>query len=165
MKRKLLSAIALLFIFSIGCAFSLAHAKNILPASRKSAADSVDQKWQAISRLRYVLGTIVSYDNNTAGRPSIRIKVETCYHSSTDPVTASDSPFKAGTEIDFSLITRPGINLHIGQKVVLYEGQFTTKDNADFLGAKVKFYEEDGKFIDTDGKEVNLPPVDYPDTL
>lgn len=164
MKKKFLSIITLLLIFCVGFAYNLAYAKK-QNASPVNTGETGSRTWQAVSRLTYVSGTIVSYSSGASEGPVIKIKVDTCYHSGTDPVTAADYPFKPGQEKSFLLIKKPEINLQTGQKVILYEGQFTSENKAEFSGARVKYYEKGGNFYDMNGRKAKLPPEDYPDTL
>ena len=87
------------------------------------------------------------------------------YHSGTDPVESLDYPFKIGDIVEFKLKYKPEISLSNNQRIIIYQGQITTDGKKYFLGADVKYYEEKGEFFDMTGKEINLPPQDYPSSL
>ncbi|WP_325390154.1 hypothetical protein [Desulfitobacterium sp.] len=129
--------------------------------SNKALENTYNGEWHSISRLRYIKGTIVSLKQSSEGKYILNLKVEFNYHSETDPVRG-DFPFKIGEVVEFTLKDKPKIALSNNKRIIIYQGQITTDGKNDFLGADIKYYEEKGKYFDMTGKEINLPPHDYP---
>lgn len=123
-----------------------------------------NEKWQFLSRARYIQGSVISFKHSTDGKIILNLKVEINYHSSTDPVDSSDFPFKIGQVVEFILKDEPKIDLNKIKRVIIYESQVTSDGKDNFLGAAVKYYEIYGKFIDLDGNQTNLPPQEYPNS-
>lgn len=131
----------------------------------KLLENSYNGEWQQISRLRYIKGTIVSFEQSLDGRYILNLKVEFNFHSETDPVGSLDYPFKIGNVVEFTLKDKPKVNISNNERIIIYQGQVTTDGKNDFLGADIKYYEEQGKYFDKNGKEIILPPQDYPSRL
>lgn len=137
-------------------------AKNIY---HKGDIISNYEEWHSISKLRYIQGTIVSLKQSSEGKFILNLKVEVNYHSETDSIGSLDFPFKIGEVVEFTLKYKPEISLSNNKRIIIYEGQITTDGKNDFLGADIKYYEEEGKYFNMTGKEINLPPQDYPISL
>lgn len=121
---------------------------------------SSNEKWQLISRARYIQGTVAGLGSED-GRYILSLNVEINFHSDTDPVDDINYPFKTGEVVKFVLKNKPEIDLKNSSRVIIYEGQVTTNGKDSFLGADIKYYEDNGKYYDTNGKEISLPPKDY----
>lgn len=124
-----------------------------------------DGKWKFIARPRYIKGTMVSLKQSSNGPYILNLKVELNYHSGTDPVDRSDYPFKIGEVVEFMLKDKPKINLSNNKRVIIYQCQITTDGKNDFLGADIRYYENEGKYFDMNGNVANLPPEDYPSSM
>jgi hypothetical protein len=131
----------------------------------KLLENSYNGEWQQIARLRYIKGTIVSLVQSLDGRYILNLKVEFNFHSETDPVGSPDYPFKIGNVVEFTLKDKPKVNLSDNERIIVYQGQVTTDGKNDFLGADIKYYEKQGKYFDINGKEIIVPPQDYPSSL
>jgi Antirepressor regulating drug resistance, predicted signal transduction N-terminal membrane component len=145
-------------------ASSASKSSPIKIAETKIAA-SANEKWQLISRARYIQGTVAALENSNDGKYILCLNVEINFHSDTDPVDDKNYPFKTGEVVKFVLKNKPEIDLGNNSRVVIYEGQVTSNGKDDFLGADIKYYEDKGKFYDMSSKEISLPPTDYPSGL
>lgn len=96
---------------------------------------------------------------------TLNLKVKVNYHSETDPVGNPNFPFKIGDTVEFTLKDKPEINLSTNKRIIIYQGEITTDGKNDFLGADIKCYEEEGKYFNMNGKEITLPPHDYPNSI
>lgn len=130
-----------------------------------SPVKNSNENWQVIGKLTYVRGTIVSLKQASDGKYKLNLKVEFNYHSGTDAVDNSDYPFKVGTTEEFVLKNKPEVNFSDNDRIIIYEGQVTADGKSDFSGADIKYYEKQGKYFDMNGKEIMLPPKDYPNSL
>ncbi|WP_407310363.1 hypothetical protein [Desulfosporosinus sp. SB140] len=126
---------------------------------------STSEAWQIVSRLRYVQGEVVSLQQSPDGSITLSLRVEVSYHNGTDPIEDPDFPFKRGQIVEFIIKDRPPMDLSKFKRVIIYEGQVTTDGINDFLGAVVKYYEQDSNFFDLNGKQIKLPLEDYPQTI
>lgn len=122
----------------------------------------VDEKWESIDRIRYIQGTIVSLKKISHGKSILHLKIEKDYHDRTDPVDTPDFPFKPRSIVEFYINSQPKMDLNKIKRVILYECDVTTNQNDCFLAANIKYYESHGKFYDMNGKQISLPPTDYP---
>ncbi|MDV3426516.1 MAG: M56 family metallopeptidase, partial [Bacillota bacterium] len=167
MKYKKLSvfsiilAAALIISSAVVTIFASSDSKSgqINIAAAKTPAST--EKWQLISRARYIQGTIAGLETSKDGKYILSLNVEINFHSDTDPVDDKNYPFKTGEVVKFVLKNKPEINLENNSRVVIYEGQVTINGKDDFLGADIKYYEEKGKFYDMSSKEISMPPKDY----
>lgn len=122
-------------------------------------------EWEQIARLRYVEGTVVSLQKNTDGTAVLKLKIITNYHSGTDPLNSPDDPFKIGGTEEFILQKLPKTALTVGEDIVLYEADvYPLSGSMDqFKGALVRYYKQNGKYVDLNGKAAAMPPEDYPE--
>ncbi|MFA6941218.1 MAG: hypothetical protein WCQ54_09605 [Clostridiaceae bacterium] len=149
------------------------HRFVILAAVNKSdilkvnipSEQGINDKWKSVDRLRYIQGKIVSLKKISDGKSILSLKIEKNFHDGTDPVGNPDYPFKIGQVVELFLNSQPKIDLAKIKRVIVYESDVTADDNDSFVGASIKYYESDGKFFDMDGKQISLPPTQYPNTF
>lgn len=153
--------------------YSSMHRFVILAAVNKSDILNVDipseqgknDKWESVDRLRYIQGKIVSLKKISDGKSILRLEVEKNYHDGTDPVGDPDYPFRVREVAELFLNNQPKIDLAKIKRVIVYESDVTADGNDSFAGASIKYYESDGKFFDMDGKQISLPPTQYPNNF
>jgi len=167
MKYKKLSvfsiilATALIISSAVVTIFASSDSKSgqIKIAAAKTPVST--EKWQLISRARYIQGTVAGLEHSEDGKYILSLNVEINFHSDTDSVGDKNYPFKTGEVVKFVLKNKPEIDLGNNSRVVIYEGQVTVNGKDDFLGADIKYYEDKGKFYDMSSKEISMPPKDY----
>lgn len=126
--------------------------------------DIYNCQWTLISRARFVQGTIVSLENLPNGTCVLNLKVEVNFHDTADPVDNEDFLFKVGEAASFILKSTPSIGISNGRRIVIYEGQVSANNKDNFIGAEIRYYEDDNKFYDLNKREITLPPKDYPNS-
>lgn len=153
-------------IISVLFSYNQVNSKaTVINKTNKSIQNTYNKGWQLISRARYIKGTIVSLKKSSNGKYILNLKVEVNYHSKADPVESLNFPFKIGNVVEFVLKDKPKINLSNGKRIIIYQGQITTNEKDNFLGANIKYYEYKHEYFDMNGKKVTLPPKDYPNSL
>jgi hypothetical protein len=184
--KKIVFIIVITFVLFTGCthsnqnsvsnknvssgSFNSVSSENIVSGASKDNSQeqsnttiaSYNGEWHLIARARFIQGVVVALDNSADGKKILSLKVEVNYHSGTDPLDDKNSPFIIGQVVKFVLKNKPQIDISKNERVIIYQAQITTNGKDNFLGADIKYYENKGKFFDINGKEIYLPPQDYP---
>lgn len=124
-----------------------------------------DGKWlQCDARLYYVQGIIKHLKKNQDGSISMSFWVEKTFENPTSGVDIT--PFDTGKGHLFFILIKnmPSLDL-LNKKVIIYGGGVTSNDKDRFLGAQIFYYLKNNHFVDFNGKEVVLPPTDYPNEV
>ncbi|MDK2984519.1 MAG: hypothetical protein PWQ96_161 [Clostridia bacterium] len=131
-----------------------------------------NKDWEVVSRQKRVLGTIEKLDATSDKLKSLTLKVDRYIQLPNDPVDGGGGYGRNLNIVFDEKLSNAGVikdKLQKGTKIVVTVAQYAVPPNGEIvLGAYFNggtYYQENGKFYDLEGSEVDLIPASDPEFL